>query len=137
MNAKVTIGYDTRNKGKTPYSPVVWEFDSHTGKQKRYSKSFRLKVDAEKFTAEKTVEFSKGGVRDRPDDVTLEQFCKDWLKANRAELRASTINIYENTHARLKAISAKAHLCEQLPHSKRRRLLESKRISLSENLVIS
>ena len=61
MNGKVSISYDPRNKGKPHVVRWYGEFEPHTGKQRRYSKSFRVKVEAQQFAAEKTVEFRKGG----------------------------------------------------------------------------
>ncbi len=94
---KVTIGFAKRNKNR-PYI-VRWygDCDSETGKQKRYGQSFRLKAEAEAYAAEKTVEFAKGSKRDRPDQVTLRDFCEDWLKVRKPELRPASATHYKDT----------------------------------------
>ncbi len=45
---------------------VRWfgEYDPNTGKQRRYSKSFRLKVNAEEFQAVKKQDIGQGTPRD-------------------------------------------------------------------------
>lgn len=101
MRNKVTIGRDKRNKS-SPWS-VRWfgQYDPATGKQKRYCKSFKLKAQADAFAAEKAVEFSKGERRDKPDDVGVKVFCRDWLKTRKRELRPKTVLLYEQTIRRL------------------------------------
>jgi integrase len=96
------VSYDKRNH-KKPWT-VRWsgEFNPDTGKQKRYGKSFRLKIEAEQFAAQKTVEFERGGCRDKPQDVTLSDFCKDWLHIRQSELRPASLDCYINTIGRLK-----------------------------------
>jgi integrase len=101
MNAKVTVGYDPRNKKKPHIVRWYGDYDLHTGKQRRYSKAFRLKAKAEQFAAQKTVEFTQGAKRDKPQDITLGSFCKDWLSARKPELRQASLESYENTIARL------------------------------------
>ncbi len=102
MNTKVTVGHDLRNKRKPHVVRWYGEFDLHTGKQRRYSKSFRLKVEAQQFAAQKTVEFLEGGRRNKPKEVTLSGFCRDWFSARKPELSPATLEIYENTISRLK-----------------------------------
>ena len=50
---------------------VRWygEIEPKTGKPKRYSRSFRIKRQAEDFRLEKTQEFKKGIKRARPEEV--------------------------------------------------------------------
>jgi len=46
-------------------------------------------------------EFRKGGRRDGIVDITLHEFCKDWLSSRKSELRPKSIEAYENTIIRL------------------------------------
>lgn len=101
MTSKITVAHDTRNKKKPHVVRWYGEYDPSTGKQRRYAKSFRLKVEAEQFAAEKTVEFRKGSKRDRPVDIPLHKFCKEWLRGRKPELRPKSIEVYENTIIRL------------------------------------
>lgn len=76
---------------------VRWfgEYDPITGKQSRYSKSFKLKRDAEAFQAEKANEFRKGEQRDKPEEISLKRFCDDYVKTRKADVRPHTITLYE------------------------------------------
>ncbi|MHC4674286.1 MAG: tyrosine-type recombinase/integrase [Planctomycetota bacterium] len=60
---------------------VRWygEYNPKTGKRRRYSKAFRLKRDAETFQAAKQAEFDKGSKRDKPEDITLGDFCDKFV----------------------------------------------------------
>lgn len=80
---------------------VRWfgKYDPTTGKQKRYSKTFNRRVDAEKFAAQRTVNFDKSGKRDNPKNVALESFCRNWLRAKQAKRK--TLKLYEQTIDRL------------------------------------
>jgi len=82
---------------------VRWygEIDPKTGKPRRYSKSFRIKRQAEDFRLEKMQEFKKGSKRDGVADVSLHKFCKDWLNSRKPELRPKSIKAYDNTITRL------------------------------------
>jgi len=103
MREKVGI---TRNKkpNQKPYI-VRWygEINPKTGKRRHYSKAFARRVEAEQFAAEKTVEFSKDGQRDGPVEVTLKQFCEDWLETHKknAGLRPESVKLYRITLNRL------------------------------------
>jgi len=102
MVGKIGIYKDPRNK-KRPWV-VRWfgEYDPTTGRQRRYSKAFRLKVEAEQFQASKRKEFSEGTVpRDGRPTVTLGSFCSDWLKTRRREYSPETVDLYENAIRRL------------------------------------
>lgn len=82
---------------------VRWygEINPATGKQPRYSKSFRTRRLAEDFRSEKMQEFRKGSKRDGIKDVTLHKFCKDWLNSRKSDLRPKSIKAYKNTITRL------------------------------------
>jgi integrase len=97
----ITIGYDRRNT-KSPWS-CRWcgDFDFDVGKSRRYAKSFRLKVEAEQFAAQKKVEFAQGAKRDKPTDIGLHKFCTDCLNVKKSEVRPGTISLYNNTRRRL------------------------------------
>jgi len=89
-------------KRKLPWL-VRWygEINPATGKQQRYSKSFRTRRLAEDFRSGKMQEFRKGSKRDGIKDVTLHEFCKDWLSSRKSELRPKSIKAYKNTITRL------------------------------------
>jgi integrase len=97
----ITIGCDKRNKEKPWVCRWCGDFDFDTGKSRRYAKSFRLKAEAEQFAAEQTVEFERGGRRDRPKDVSLGDYCKNWLRVRKAELRPASLENYQYTIRRL------------------------------------
>ena len=80
---------------------VRWygEYDPAIGKQRRYSKSFKLKRDAEAFQSQKAMECKGGQQRDKPEEVTLKDFCKNWLECLR--VGPETVKLYQNTVQRL------------------------------------
>lgn len=90
MVTKVGLYRDPRKR--KPWA-VRWfgEHDPASGKQRRYSKSFRLKAEAEGFQAEKRQELGRGVSPNRPPDTTLRSFCRDWLDTRRIELRPASI----------------------------------------------
>lgn len=100
MITKIGIYRDPR---KTKPWVVRWfgDYDPATGKQKRYSKSFHRKRDAEAFQSELTMAFKEGQQRDNPDEITLEDFCSEWLKTKSAELKAESLKLYTYTIERL------------------------------------
>jgi integrase len=82
---------------------VRWygEIEPSTGNPKRYSKSFRIKRQAEDFRAEKTHEFKEGIRRDRPEEVTLGRLCEDFLKTWNPAAKEATMDLYKSTVERL------------------------------------
>jgi integrase len=98
----ISIQKDTRNIRKKPYL-VRWvgEFDPHTGKQKRYCKSFEKRNYAERFVQKKKDEFESGMSRDEVN-ITLDQLCTKFLSVNQREYTSATIQVYSNTINRLK-----------------------------------
>ncbi len=100
MVIKIGLYRDLR---KTKPWVVRWfgEYDPASGKQRRYSKSFRFKAEAEEFQAAKRQEVGQGTPRDRAPDVTLSSFCKDWLNTRRPELKPASIDLYSQTIKRL------------------------------------
>lgn len=71
---------------------VRWfgEYDPSTGKQRRYSKAFRIKRAAEQLQSSKQAEFDKGTQRDRPPDIALGEFCKKYLARRQHEWAEKT-----------------------------------------------
>jgi len=100
MISKIGLYRDPRKK--KPWV-IRWfgEYDPATGKQKRYSKSFVLKRDAEAFQSGLATDFRKGQRRDKPEEIALGNFCADWLRTRRSQLRAETLRLYRETIGRL------------------------------------
>lgn len=102
MTNKIGIYRDLRNKRRPWVVRWYGEYVPASGKQRRYSKAFRLKVEAEEFQAQKRKEFAEGFIpRDGMPDVTLDSICKKFLRVRRPELSPSSIESYENTIGRL------------------------------------
>jgi integrase len=95
MICKVGIYYDPRKD--RPHIVRWFGEPDLDGRQKRYSKSFERKRDAEAFRAEKMTAFQKGERRDRPKEVTLKDFCEDWLRIRGPSLRDGTKKLYRLT----------------------------------------
>ena len=94
---KVIIVKDTRSIRKKPWI-VRWygEYDPTTGKQKRYSKSFRTRAQAEHFQGQKQGEFDQGDLRD-PQNISLGELCSKFMASRKHTLRATTQDGYEDT----------------------------------------
>ena len=103
MITKIGLYRDPRNKNKPWIVRWFGEYDPATGKERRYSKAFRLKVEAEEFRAAKIQEFGQGTKRDGAPQTTLGSFCQEWLKARKPDLRPATYDLYCYTIRRLKA----------------------------------
>lgn len=101
MVKKIGVYRDPRNRGRPWVCRWYGEYDPGIGKQRRYSKSFKLKVEAEQFVARQTTDFKQGQQRDKPEEISLKDFCKDWLKTRKKELRPETVKLYKNTIQRL------------------------------------
>ena len=73
-----------------------------TGKEKRYSKTFDRKADAEKFRKLKEEEFTGGAQRD-PSGETLQAYCERWLdfRIGFGGIKPATAESYRETFARL------------------------------------
>lgn len=82
---------------------VRWygEYDPAAGKQKRYSRSFKTKVEAEDFKDWKKDEFKTGGRRDGLPQSTLGEFCQDWLNSRKPDVRPGTHELYRYAVRRL------------------------------------
>ncbi len=83
---------------------VRWygKYDPKTGKQKRYSKTFDRKTDAEQFREEKKKEFGQGVKRD-PSNESLKDYCERWLRHREqiGGIRPATAILYRGTFDRL------------------------------------
>jgi len=106
MIAKIGLYRDPRKK--KPWV-IRWygEYDPASGKQRRYSKSFRLKAEAEQFQATKRQEIHQGTSRDKAPKATLSSFCKDWLNARKPDLSAASCELYHYTIKRLETYFGK------------------------------
>lgn len=100
MITKIGLYRDPRKK--KPWV-VRWygDYDPAAGKRRRYSKSFKIKRDAEAFQLQKGTEFQDGQRRDKPGKVTLKSFCEDWFKTRKPQLRIATLKGYRGTIERL------------------------------------
>jgi len=97
MTTKVGLYKDPRNKGRPWVVRWFGEYDPEKGKQQHYSKSFARKRDAEAFQAAKQVELDRGQPRDRPEEITIEEFVAKFLAVKGAVRRAATLEAYAVT----------------------------------------
>ena len=133
MITKIGLYRDPR---KTKQWVVRWfgEYEPATGKEKRYSKSFKLKRDAEEFQSQQAMGFKQGQQRDNPDEITLKDFCSEWFRTKAAELRAESLKLYTYTVERLLSyFSPDMLLCKVRPISAARFIAELKPLK-GENL---
>jgi integrase len=143
---KITISCDRRNSKSPWVCRWTGDFNPHTGKQRRYSKSFRVKVEAEHFAAEQTVSFATGGKRDKAEAVTLGSFFRDWLHSRKRELQPASLDSYKNTIDRLEdyfgkdckltgidAKCAAVFVAEQVSRSNGRELSDASREQIKRN----
>lgn len=93
--------YHCRNR-KLPWL-VRWygEINPETGLPRRYSKSFKTRVEADDFKASKQAEVKGGGRRDRPQDHSLKTLCDLFLKTKKGTVRPSSYRVYGYTVERL------------------------------------
>jgi integrase len=101
MITKVGVYYDPRKD--RPHIVRWFGEPDLDGRQRRYSKSFERKRDAEAFRAEKMTAFQKGERRDRPNEVSLNDFREDWLRIRGPSLRHGTKKLYRLTIDRIVA----------------------------------
>ncbi|MGD8500655.1 MAG: site-specific integrase [Phycisphaerales bacterium] len=77
--------------------------------------------------------FKKAQQRDKPEEVMLKDFCKDWLKTRRRELRPESVKLYKNTIARLLTyFGSQTLLCKITPRSAARFIAEMQRLDGKE-----
>ena len=101
MVKKIGLYKDSRNKHKPWVVRWFGEYDPATGKEKRHTRSFRLKVEAEAFKSVKESEFAKGSPRDGAPEVALGKFLRDWLSTRKPELSPASYELYRHTITRL------------------------------------
>ncbi len=99
---KTKISKDKRNKA----SPWVIRWsnapDPITGKEKWSQRSFKYKIDAEKFRSElKTGIAKEARQNDAISDISLRNFCRDWLKTRKQQLQPGSVEVYQNAIKRL------------------------------------
>ena len=99
---KISIYKDKRRKNGKPYL-VRWQgqYNPHTGKQRKYCKSFAKRKDAEKFIQQKQDEFDAGMPRDQIN-ITLAQLCNKFVQTQQADYANGTMRNYLYTVTRLK-----------------------------------
>lgn len=97
----IRIEKDNRAGRKKPYL-VRWpgEFNPHTGKQKRYSRSFAKRKGAERFLEQKKDEFEAGLSKDIRH-ITLKQLCDKFITVNQKDYTDGTLENYQQTIERL------------------------------------
>jgi integrase len=94
----ITIGKDERNK-HSPWRVRWYEpTDFDTGKRKRGCKSFPTKQEARTFAAELRLERPATKIA---GGIMLGEFCRDWLKTIKSNIRPATFECYERTVKRL------------------------------------
>jgi len=132
MITKIGLYRDPR---KTKQWVVRWfgEYEPATGKQKRYSKSFQRKRDAETFQTELAMSFQQGQQRDKAEEITLKDFTEDWLKIREPELRPASLKLYGNTISRLYDYFGQNYLLSKvMPRSAAKFMSELRRMDSKE-----
>ena len=101
-NANISLTKDTRSIRKKPWL-VRWpgEYNPITDKQRRYSKSFAKKKEAEAFMAQKIQDFDAGLPRDEVH-LTLKKLWNKFERSQSGLVTAGTFGNYEETYKRLK-----------------------------------
>ena len=101
-NRRICLSRDDRGIRKKTWLVRWWgEYDPTADKQRRYSKSFARKRDAELFMADKIAEFNEGLPWDQLN-ITLGKLCDKFMTTRKMLLTNSTIKDYEDTLNRLK-----------------------------------
>lgn len=105
---KIGSGVQWRVRWFGRYEPIA-------GKVKRYSKTFNLKKDADKFLKQKQNELDKGAQRDSSNE-TLKTYGEWWLKnrSGRQALRPGTIDLYQQTLERLYGYFGETYLIRKI-----------------------
>jgi len=128
MTTKVGL-YKCRN-GKEIQWRVRWfgRYDPTTGKQKRYSKTFDRKVDAESFQKTKDGELDGGGKRD-PSQETVKGYAERWLqyRIGFGGIRPATSGAYRETFDRLYGFFGPDRLMRSIDQNEARDFLSSLR----------
>ena len=103
MRIKIYLGHDRRSSRHPYYVKWYGSPDPDTGKQPVYHEHFRTEKEAQIFKQEKELAQAKDKNIDRPEAVTLERLCKDFLQLKREnpDIQPGTVMLYENTIDRL------------------------------------
>ena len=111
---KISIQKDTRPNRTKPYL-VRWtvEYNPHTGKQKRYSKSFAKRKNAEYFCQQKQDELGSGLSRDEVN-ITLKELCDKFSTVHKASYTSGTSACYRYTIHRLESFFNPHILIQQI-----------------------
>jgi integrase len=98
---KISLIKDSREGRAKPWL-VRWHgrYDPTAGKQKRYSKSFALKKEAERFIEQLQADFDTGMPRDQKD-ISLEELCDKFFRTNDNKLMDGTKKLYNDSFQRL------------------------------------
>lgn len=96
LNNSVSLLHEP-SRGKRCWLVRWWGTpNEHTGKQKRYSKSFEHQRDAKAFQAEKQAELNRGLARD-PVVLTLEELVREFEETRLSTLSYASQVAYKNT----------------------------------------
>lgn len=99
---RICISKDTKTGRKKPWLVRWWgEYDPATDNQRRYSKSFARKIDAENYMRQKIQEFDDGLPRDEVN-LTLEKLWDKYERTQRNRLREGTFLHYKEAYNRMK-----------------------------------
>ncbi len=100
---KTAVGLRNESRRKLPWLTYWWgDPDHETGRQRKYSKSFKYKADAKAFQAKKQAEFDAGAPRDKPEDVTLGRLLDEFETNRLAGLSHSSKCCYARTIQQLR-----------------------------------
>jgi len=124
----VTIQKDTRPGRNRPWL-VRWhgEYNPHTGKQKRYCRSFKTRALAEQFAVQKQSELNNGEARD-PVNITLQELCDQYLESNKHKHRHATLQNYTYTITQLLQFLPKDILVSNITLQKAEQFINSRQI---------
>jgi len=92
------VGLYHEVKRKRPWLVAWWEVpDPETGRQKKRTKTFQYKRDAQAFRCEKQEEINDGSLASENREVALKRLLDEFREARLAKLSHSSKMCYENT----------------------------------------
>ncbi|UCC30002.1 MAG: tyrosine-type recombinase/integrase [Phycisphaerales bacterium] len=94
---KTRVGLSHEPKRKLPWLVYWFGEPDDSGRQRKYSKTFRYQRKARAFQAKKQTELDRGGPRDRVEDVTLGRLLDEFWEARVAGLSFKSRECYQNT----------------------------------------
>jgi len=94
MTTKVGLYRDQRNKRRPWVVRWFGEYDPSTDAQRHYSKSFARKRQAEVFRAARQAQLDRGGIRDVPRDILVEEFMRRFTEHRLQHRRPATRATY-------------------------------------------